>query len=117
MCTQLNNKTSVRIGRETASCDMPAGYMQLLSLQSWLGCLLGDARLELQLTCCVYETEIASKNVTLTQIQHKTFVDFLYVWVIDLSLVIALLPWCVLYSLLLFLLTCISALATSLPLW
>ncbi len=40
MCAQLNNKTPVRIGRGMASCDMPSGCIQLLSLQSWLGWLL-----------------------------------------------------------------------------
>lgn len=31
MCAQLNNKAPVRIGRGTASCDMPIGHIQLLS--------------------------------------------------------------------------------------
>lgn len=40
VCAQLNNKAPVRFGGETASCDMPTGQIQLLSLQSCLGCLL-----------------------------------------------------------------------------
>lgn len=40
MCAQLNNEAPVMIGGGTASCDMPTGHIQLLSLQSWLGCLL-----------------------------------------------------------------------------
>lgn len=31
MCAQLNNKAPARIGRGMASCDMPTGYIQLLS--------------------------------------------------------------------------------------
>lgn len=40
MCAQPNNKAPVMIGRGTTSFDMPTGYIHLLSLQSWLGCLL-----------------------------------------------------------------------------
>lgn len=46
MCAQLNNKTPVRFGREMASCDIATGHIQLLSLQSCLGCLLALAGLE-----------------------------------------------------------------------